>query len=207
MEADELQRVWQSQERGRQITVDADLVLKLVRRNYRNLQYMIFWRDVREVGAVTIVAAFFVYRGALSHAWPCFAMAALCAFVGLFLLGDRLRLKWKRPTPDETLVAWTETSLAEVEHQIWLLKNVLWWYLLPFWIGCVLAVGYCGVLAWGAQEEGWGWRTGVYPAGYVLAFTAFCYGVYRLNQYAIRTELQPRKQELQTLLENLKASG
>ena len=33
MEADELQRVWQSQDRGRQITVDADLVLNLVRQN------------------------------------------------------------------------------------------------------------------------------------------------------------------------------
>ena len=46
MEADELQKVWQSQERGRQIAVDADLVLKLVRRNYRQLSIVkVFWQQ------------------------------------------------------------------------------------------------------------------------------------------------------------------
>ena len=76
MEADELQRVWQSQERGRQITVDADLVLKLVRRNYRNFRCVIFWRDVRDVGAALFLVAFFIYWGALVHAWPLFPVAA-----------------------------------------------------------------------------------------------------------------------------------
>ena len=204
MEADELQRVWQSQECGRQITVDADLVLKLVRRNYRNFRCMIFWRDVREVGVAAIMAALFVYLGARDHVWPFFAMAVACVSVGLFLLGDRFRPKWKTPTPGETLVAWTESSLASVEHQIWLLKNVWWWYVLPFWIGFVLFFGHAEFRVW-AKEIGWGWK--LFPVGCVLVLTAFCYGVCRLNQYAVRTDLQPRKEELQKLLEDLKASG
>ena len=70
-------------------------------------------------------------------------------------------------------------------------------------------LGFFGFKFWGVEHLGWGWRTGIYVGlvGYVLVVTAFCYGVYRLNQRAIRTELQPRKQELQTLLENLKANG
>ena len=72
MEADELQRVWQSQERGRQITVDADLVLNLVRRNDRNFRCGIFWRDVREVGAALFLVAFFIYQGVSAHSWPAF---------------------------------------------------------------------------------------------------------------------------------------
>jgi hypothetical protein len=204
MEADELQRVWQSQECGRQITVDADLVLKLVRRNYRNFRSMIFWRDVSNMGAAAFLVAFSVYWGAWMHAWPWFAFGVLNGWVGLFLLGDRVWLKWKTPTQGETLVAWTESSLASVEHQTRLLKNVLWSSLLPIWIGHVLLTGYYGFLAWRG-----GWRTGMYVfvCGYVLVLTAICYGVYRWNQYAVRTELQPRKQELQSLLENLKASG
>jgi hypothetical protein len=208
MEADQLQRVWQSQECGRQITVDADLVLKLVRRNYRNFRSNVFWGDVREVGIAVILVAFFAYQGVLAHLWPLFVMAAACAWVGLFILGDRLRMKWKTPTPGETLVAWTESSLASVEHRTWLCKNVFWSCLLPFWIGCALFAGYLGFRTWGAQGLGWGWKTGMYAlfVGCMLVPTAACYGAYWLNQRYIRTDLQPRKQELQTLLENLKAS-
>lgn len=167
---------------------------------------MIFWRDVREVGVATIMVAFFTYSGVSMHVWAFFPVAAACLFVGLFLLGDRLRMKWNRAMPGDTLVAWAETSLAEVEHQTWLLKNVLWWYLLPLWAGIMIVVGFCGFKLWGVENLGWGWRTGTYLTIYAIGVTAFCYGVYRLNQRAIRTELQPRKQELQTLLENLKAS-
>ncbi|MGA2059669.1 MAG: hypothetical protein ABSG67_04245 [Thermoguttaceae bacterium] len=208
MEADELQRAWQSQERGRQITVDADLVLNLVRRNDRNFRCGIFWRDVREVGAALFLVAFLTYFGVSAHLWACFPMAAAGLFVGLFLLGDRLRMKWKTTTPGDTLVACAETSLAEVEHQIWLLTNVAWSCLLPIWVGIMILVGFFGFKFWGVEHLGWGWRTGIYVGmvGFVLVYTAFVYGVYRWNQRAIRTELQPRKQELQTLLENLKAS-
>ncbi len=91
MEADELQRAWQSQERGRQITVDADLVLNLVRRNDRNFRCGIFWRDVREVGAALFLVAFFIYHGVSAHSWrfspwprpvfswDCFCWATACA--------------------------------------------------------------------------------------------------------------------------------
>jgi hypothetical protein len=209
MEADELQRVWQSQECGRQIAVDADLVLNLVRRNDRNFRCGIFWRDLRDVGAALFVVAFFIYHGVSAHSWALFPVAAACLFVGLFLLGDRLRMRWKTTTPDDTLVACAETSLAEVEHQIWLLTNVAWSCLLPIWVGIMIFVGFVGFKLWGAEHLGWGWRTGIYVGvvGFVLVFTAVTYGVYRWNQYAVRTELQPRKQELQSLLENLKASG
>ena len=207
MGADELQKVWQSQERGRQIAVDADLVLQLVRRNYRHFRREIFWQDMPEVGVLMIMAALFAYWGALMHAWPWFAMAVICMSVGLFELGDYLRQKWRSPTPGETLVAWTESSLASMEHRTWLLKTVLWWCLLPNWIGIVLVVGYWGFRVWGIPDFGWRWQIETFVVGFVFFVTALFYGVYRWNQRAIRTKLQPRKEELQKLLENLKASG
>ena len=48
-----------------------------------------------------------------------------------FMLADRVRHKRRPPVPSEPLRQCVESSLAEVEHQIWLLRNVLWWYLLP----------------------------------------------------------------------------
>ncbi len=213
MEADELQRVWQSQERGRQIAVDADLVLQLVRRNYRHFRREIFWPDMREVGVLMILAALFAYWGAFTpwgafpHAWPWFAMAVICMFVGLFELGDYVRQKWKSPTPGETLVAWTESSLASVEHRTWLLKTVWWSSLLPIWIGLVLVFGDFGFRVWGVPDFGWRWQIEMFLVGCVFFVTACFYGTYRWNLRTIRTKLQPWKEELQKLLENLKASG
>ena len=78
---------------------------------------------MREVGVATIMVAFFTYLGCRCTCGAFFPVAAACLFVGLFLLGDRVCMKWNSPTPGDTLVAWTESSLASVEHRIWLLTE------------------------------------------------------------------------------------
>ncbi len=67
--------------------------------------------------------------------WELLLMGACVTFVGVFMLVDRWRQRRRRPAHDGTLRACTEASLAEVEHQIWLLRNIFWWYLLPCLIG------------------------------------------------------------------------
>ena len=42
-----------------------------------------------------------------------------------------MRHKQTPSDPDEPLLSCVKDSLAQVEHQIWLLRNVFWWYLLP----------------------------------------------------------------------------
>lgn len=44
---------------------------------------------------------------------------------------DRARQKKRRAGPGHSLVREVEGALADVEHQIWLLRNVFWWYQLP----------------------------------------------------------------------------
>jgi hypothetical protein len=44
---------------------------------------------------------------------------------------DRRRHPQKPPEPGEPLVKTVQDSLNQVDHQIWLLRNVAWWYLLP----------------------------------------------------------------------------
>ena len=89
-------------------------------------------------------------------------------------------------------------SLTQVEHQIWLLRNVFWWYLLPFTIA---------ILAFFAQVA-WLNHSGFWPIALALVpfvlFLFVLYGfVYYLNQRAVRRELEPRRQELLTLLASL----
>jgi CubicO group peptidase (beta-lactamase class C family) len=89
-------------------------------------------------------------------------------------------------------------SLSQVERQIWLLRNVLWWYLLPFAIP-ILAffahVSWLNSKVWLESALGFG-----VPAVFVVAL--YCW-VYWLNQRAVRLQLEPRRQELLALLASL----
>jgi thiosulfate reductase cytochrome b subunit len=88
--------------------------------------------------------------------------------------------------------------LIQVKHQIWLLRNVFWWYLLPFQVGIGALI--CSV-SWQARLAGLTVIMGL--AGFALVCGLLGWGVYRLNQSAVRTTLEPRRQELETLLSSL----
>jgi hypothetical protein len=88
------------------------------------------------------------------------------------------------------------SALAQIDHQIWLLRNVFWWYLLPM----VLAIACFAVhISWAARQEA-GWALG----GFVMAVTVptFAYA-YWLNQRCVRHQLVPRREELAKLLASL----
>ena len=71
-------------------------------------------------------------------------MPAITWVIG-FILVDRIRHKQQPSEPGEPLLDCVKVSLTQVEHQIWLLRNVFWWYLLPFTIA-ILA--FFAQLAW-----------------------------------------------------------
>jgi hypothetical protein len=198
MNSDQLQRIWKTQG---QLSVDYDAFLNEVRRNQRALNASVFWRDVREVGASICVVAFFLFWGVADRAWPCFVAALSGIWVGSFMLVDRIRQKRKTPSPGEPLLACIESSVAQVKHQIWLLGNVFWWYLLPVAIGFVFVIG---CYAWRIRQSWWLSLTAVVVS---LAFCAFaCWIIYWMNQRAVEKELRPRQQELESLRGSLQAS-
>ena len=89
-------------------------------------------------------------------------------------------------------------SLTKVDHQIRLLRSVLWWYLLPL---ALPILAYCVQVMW--RERLGGWLT-VLVGSVVLAFVLLVFaGVYWLNRYAVGAELEPRRRELETLLTSL----
>ncbi|MEZ5943425.1 MAG: hypothetical protein R3C18_18680 [Planctomycetaceae bacterium] len=115
-----------------------------------------------------------------------------------FMLVDR-RLHPQLPSePGEPLLCSLRKSLAQVEHQIWLLRNVFWWYLLP------------PAVAMGAFFIHSSWETTESWLGAILMTTIpgivvyFVYrGVYWLNQTAVEKQLTPRRNDLVKLITNL----
>jgi Kef-type K+ transport system membrane component KefB len=198
MKFEELQKTWQSQDPGAKLLINADGLLNEVRRNQRQFRMTIFWRDVREVGVAFLLTIFFLYLGMRHHDWADAVLALACFSVGTFMVVDRLLQRREQPAANDSLKTCIEGSLLQVNHQIWLLQNVLWWYLLPFTVALGISIGHS---VWRMHNPG-------FPAlivGVISAlFVALVYwGIYRLNQYAVRKSLEPRRQELETLLAGL----
>lgn len=209
MEPDPYQQAWRAESSQTRITIDVDLLRKEVQRSHRNFRAMIFWRDVREVGVAVVLLLVWVFLGpTLKLPWTWYLTIPALIWVMGFLLVDRLRHKPKRGAEGETLLESVTESLRQVEHQIWLLRNIVWWYLLPFTIS---------ILAFFAQASsdalvptGIGWLTLVQAGLGLIFFGLLCailfavYGwVYSVNQKAVQTELEPRRQELLALLKSL----
>lgn len=204
MTFDELQKTWQSHQDDCKLNIDSQLLLKEVQRNKKCFDAAIFWRDVREGGGSIIMSVLMIYFCGIKGFmwpfgfWPMLIPVLLIASVGIFIIIDRFQKKKKLPEPQGPLVGCVEDSLAEVEHQIWLLKNVFWWYLLP--LGAAVTYFYIYI----------GWQLRDLPllnlliVGAMFLVTAifYCY-IYRMNQKAIRKELDPRKAELEQLRNSL----
>jgi Kef-type K+ transport system membrane component KefB len=197
MNFDELQKTWQSQDPGAKVTINADVLLNEVRHNQQYFRAMIFWRDAREVGTAFLLTLFFLHQGMRHHHWINYLLALAGFGVGTFMVVDRLLQRKKQPVSNDSLKACVESSLLQVNHQIWLLKNVFWWYLLPFAAAVGISIGHS---AWHARNPGFA----AMIAGVVALFVTLLYwGIYWLNQFVVKKNLGPRQRELETLLTSL----
>lgn len=196
MNFESLQKSWQSQET--KISINSDVLLKEVRRNQDQFWTTIFWRDIREVGWAILLFGFFLWWGLRGHDWTNCLIAFACLWVAIFMVVDRFLQHRKRPAANDTLKECIESSLHQVNHQIRLLKNVFWWYLLPLAVSLAISIGYS---TWHDRHSGLsaviGWI--VYVVFGVLLF----WGLYWLNQLAVRKSLEPRRRELESLLASL----
>ncbi len=198
MKFDALQDIWQSQEAGQKVTIDADMLLKEVQGNKKTFERDVFWRDVREVGVAFLMVPFFIRNGIKDGDWPWYVLALSVLFIGMFILVDRDKQKKKMPCYSDPLPTCIDTSLRQVNHQIWLLRNILWWYLLPCFAGCMLLFIYY-VFKYNLSHI----IEFVFLGVIVSACVAINVGIYCLNQMAVRKHLEPRQQELQKLMDSL----
>ena len=195
MNFEELQKAWQSQNPGATVTINTDLLLKEVRRNQHHFWMTIFWRDAREVGVAAFLTWLFLHWAIRDREWSLYLLSFSCFGMGLFMLVDRWLQRRKRPVTNDPLRSCIEASLLQVNHQIWLLKNVFWWYLLP--LAAAIGISIC-VGIWRTRQAGFsvmkGWVV------FVMFGVLIYWGVYWLNQFAVKKYLEPRRQELESLL-------
>jgi CubicO group peptidase (beta-lactamase class C family) len=195
-----LKEVWKTQSSPARLTVDADVLLRQLERNKQHFEAVVFWRDVREVGVALLMVPILLWMGLKAQLpWTFYLMIPAMLWIAAFMLVDRMRQKRRQARPGDPLRDCLERSLARVEHQIWLLRNVFWWYLLPPGAAAAVFFGQCIWLAW---SGGWGVR--LLMTGVIVVVVAVFWSVYLLNRHCARKDLEPRRWELQAMLESLK---
>src|SRR5690606_23197856 len=131
MDPDKFQQAWQADSARTRVSIDADPFLKEMQRMQREFQSTIFWCDLREVAVAVLMIPIWLVMGVfLSLPWTWYLTVPALLWITGFILVDRRRHP-QTTEAGQPLLDLTQDSLAQVEHQIWLLRNVLWWYLLP----------------------------------------------------------------------------
>jgi hypothetical protein len=200
---DDLKKAWQSQAAPKRLTLDTALLLDEVRRNERQFAAIIYCRDLREVGVALLLVPVWIYMGIKTEShWSWYLAVPTLWWIAGFMIVDRVRQRWRQPGPGETLRSGIKHSLAQVEHQIWLLRNIFWWYLLPPFTAIIIFPAY---RAWQSRDDGLPALAEFAAIALVIALVGWF--IYWLNQYAVRKNLEPRRKELQTLLRSLNEPG
>ena len=144
MTFNELQKnYWQKDAAVAKLTIDSDMLIREVKRNKDAFESTIFWRDFREVAVGLIMAGVFLYctfksKDNMWVAGSFVVIAVSMLYVVAFFIVDRRLQRKKDARHTDPLLACIESSLTQVNHQIWLLKNVFWWYLLPPAVGLAM---------------------------------------------------------------------
>ncbi|MFO1042245.1 MAG: hypothetical protein U0941_10695 [Planctomycetaceae bacterium] len=199
MDPDNFQQAWQADKAQIHVKIDTDHLHDEVQSAQRGFLNMIFWRDFREVAVGIIMLPTFVLLGRSTfQPWAWYLTIPSTVFVIGFILIDRMRHPQSPCEPSEPLLQSLQVALAQVEHQIWLLRNVFWWYLLPF---SIAIMAYFIQVSWKKSDN---FLAGILVLTFPSAFLLALYrGVYLLNQLAVRKQLEPRRGELMDLLARL----
>jgi hypothetical protein len=205
---DELKSAWKAQPLPRQITMNAEVLLQQIRRNKATFTSSILWGEG------------FMILGFVVYAFMCIGFGIFCmvrrgppweAMSGMFLLGiislaiaaykalDRFR-HLRRVSLSAPVLACAEESLALVRHEIQLWNNVLWWLLLPLALGVEAAV--VAIMCTVEGVHGLVSPMALAMLGFLVILTL---GGSWFSRWYVHTYYEPRQQELEALLRELKS--
>ncbi len=198
MNFDELQKEWNEQDSQSQVSVDHVALLKLVQRNQRSFEGVIFRRDSLEIAVALAMVPYWIWSGIKGDLlWTWYLMIPGVLWVAGYLFFDRRSQKRNQPQLGTSLRVSSERAASQVRHQIKLLKNVFWWYLFPIALPIIIYFAHRALL----DRDGWVF------ANQTLFVGLLYWGVYELNQRAVRKNLVPQAEELEGFLNSLEQSS
>jgi hypothetical protein len=177
---DELERLWQTQ--PVQTDIKGEEMRQIILRKTEKFDRTVRWRNLREVLASAVAGIVFGYL-----TWK---QANGIARLGSALITGTMAwiiyYFWRHgsgpadPNPDQSAAAFQSALVSKIDHQIRLLRNVKFWYLLPMYVG--LLVFSAGGIRDHAATGSLSWRDAISP----ILCTLFFALIWWLNEgYAV----------------------
>jgi hypothetical protein len=188
MNASELEHLWQRQQGIKPSPENIAQIAGSVSALDRKFRRRIWWRDLREIAAVLILAVWFGLSG---QTWLRWLAVASILFVAAWIIRSRIVVRPDRETP--SVIERLQQMIRETEMQIHLLRSVLWWYLLP----CAVALF---VMVLDSPPRNFRSSQLLISVGPLILFFL---AIYWLNQWAVRKKLVPQRENLRHVLAEL----
>ncbi|WP_428387872.1 hypothetical protein [Mucisphaera sp.] len=204
MVTDPLQEAWRVHGEEIRVAADTEVLLRELRRNQRYLDAVLRARDYGEVrvGLLLIPVWFALTLWLEEPLWTWYLAVPGFIWLVVFMLVFRFRYGKLRSGPEDSLIESVRESVRQIDDQVWLLRHVWWWYLLPLLIPMLVWTLHLG---WALSSDGV-LESVVMTAILVVFLVGLDVFVYRVNQSAVRHELEPRRKELLALLASLEGT-
>lgn len=200
MTPDDFQQAWNTQPSGIHVKIDAETLDAETQRFEKRLTTRLFWRDLREIGIAVLLIPVWLFLG-LRHSlpWTWYLTIPALIWVAGYMLVYRRRSSPKQEEPGDTLCRRLESTLAQIESQIRLLKSVHYWGLIPLAVPILAFVFQVASLT-GPPDL---FSVIIMWIAAPLSIGGMLLAVYLVNQHVVRTDLIPRRDELRRQLQSL----
>ncbi len=170
----------------------------------RKMTAVIRVRDYAEATAagIVVVAFCFMWWQQGRAGWPIGLAILLTLRVGAVFVRERFRVRRSRLSAEATLLAKIEADLAELQHQRQLIGKLWRWYLGPV-LAAMIIVGATITHSrppWDISHDP------IFVTGFWLFNAAAFWFAWKINQQALRKQIDPRIAELEKLRRDLLAS-
>lgn len=211
MQFEDMKTFWDEQNSELLFAIDKTALQKQIEGDTRKTYRRIFIRDTTEVGACFLLAGIYGYKAISvllesgSH-WietsRYIISIALALFVAsTFIIGRRRQTK-KEAQFDNTILGELNRMLSQTGYQVWLLKSVFWWYLLPLGTAALLTIQLqFDIINFVISSKEPIEATPFW--GYAIMIGIMYSLIYWLNQRAIRKQLLPQQKAYESLKQKL----
>jgi len=206
MNWNDCEAIWKRQELPVGAGADLAALKSTFETKRRKLAATLLVRDCVEASAGMVVAVFFAFlwwkQG--KAGWP--LLLAIMWVTGVFIK-ERIRTHRQRLGAEAPLLARLEAEIGELQHQRRLLLSVWNWYLLPC-VAAILIVLATTLLNAPAGVLAGHWLVlGGFFGAYLALVGGLVWLVWTLNRRAVRKQIEPRLEELETLHHDLLSSA
>lgn len=194
---------WQALDDTLKPGIETDNVIAACRKRTREFRVGLLLSDMLEIGvglAMAWVWAFKFTRIFVHHKPLMYLGATAILFICSFLGGARLLRYRNARKPGLSVSNELERQLYAVNQRIWLLRNLIWWYLSP----CAIAIFTVLIaISLDTKKEN---LAGVlrFEGSYLLCCALLFAGIYWLNRRAVQKSLIPLKTELERVIGDIK---